>query len=723
MRAKSSKSGWLLAGVIRGNMLGKVVLPGDEELGKKDDDHKPGGVSPRMPNWVSVKAPLRWRRRRILLFLVGLYLVYLFIKNIQDLGIENGRRSPNDDFGFGGVITPPADEQPSRVVDSEPTGPPPGSRTPRAGEPVLRAYEGPIKFYRLAASIHSATHTNGYRQVNRNVLFAMSSLKSASTLLPVICEMARWSKSWVHAAIMGKETISMAELLEINGIDEDKCPVIWHDARPDFMEYSTDQRAESSVISAMTHIYGALHPQVIIVDDALVENDFFVRGIRAKTKMLGMPVIEGPQNWDNLMWMTRLDSASLRSWHHPTVEILIQVPPHSSSIIRLLKSIRAADYSGLNFPHLTIELPGELDVSVRMYLESFTWPPDGEQNLITIRRRVTNYHATQEDSAIRLLELFYPSSTSNSHVLLLSPQAELSAQYYQYIMYTLMKYRYSSFGAVDSANVMGISLELPSTLLDGKSKLTHPKAEDMDSDRYEELFSNTQSVPFLWQAPNSHASLFFGSKWAELHSFLSNRVAKHHQLPKTAPRSKLVSETFPSWMEYMLEFMRARGYSLFYPGASTAETLVAVHNELYHAPEEFGQPTLEEAEGHKLSEEPFLRADKPATLAKNKEPTLIPRSRPLHQALPFDGDLPEIAQLPYFLYNGIAVAPENVSMVAGRYAEEFGEVVGGCKKAAGKHRVVVQGSTRDLFCFGDEKSEDWEDDVVVDDAPIKSKER
>ena len=39
MVATSKNSGWLQEGVIRGSMLGKTMLPTDEELGKKDDDH------------------------------------------------------------------------------------------------------------------------------------------------------------------------------------------------------------------------------------------------------------------------------------------------------------------------------------------------------------------------------------------------------------------------------------------------------------------------------------------------------------------------------------------------------------------------------------------------------------------------------------------------------------------------------------------------------------
>ncbi|KAF1972178.1 hypothetical protein BU23DRAFT_555416 [Bimuria novae-zelandiae CBS 107.79] len=602
----------------------------------------------------------------------------------------------------------------------EPTGPPPGYQAPRAGEAAPRTFDGHFKFYRLAASLNGASHTYGYRAANRNIVFPISSLQSASAMLPMICEMARWRRNYVHAAFMGREDIELARILEINGIDQTKCEVIWHDARPDWTEYSSDTRAELSVMAAMTHINNYLHPQAAIMDDAHSEDGFLVRGVRAKTEALRMPLIEIPRDKsENMMWITKLDAGSLRSWHLPTIDILIQVPPDSSSVARLLKSIRSADYSGMTLPHITIELPAEVDESAERFLDEFRWPRSGYQSRITTRRRIGSQRATQEESAVRFLELFYPSS-KNSHLLLLSPQAELSSQYYQYLMFTLLEYRYSKYAEDDAAGVMGVTLELPSLLLDGKTKLSPPKTGDMHSARYTELFADTKSVPFLWQAPNSHATLFFGDKWAELHSFLSNRVAKHSKAPQ---RNKLVSETLPSWAEYMLEFMRARGYALVYPGAISDEALVTIHYELYRIPEEFAPPKAkhgdEEITPPKHTDEPFLHGDTPPPPPKVPETKVVPSSRPLHLILPFDGDLPEIPHLPYLLHRGDIIPHFNISGVASTYAGKYREIIGGCTIPDGKHRKVIERSARDLFCFGDETDEDWEDDVEVYDADIE----
>ncbi|KAF1936174.1 hypothetical protein EJ02DRAFT_470644 [Clathrospora elynae] len=685
-------------------MLSKTMRPGDEELGKKYDDGK--FLPARRSHWSIWNHTFRWRRRRVLLALAGVFVVYYFFHRTADVfeGPSEAR------YPVGRPITPTY-TKPSAYSD-EPTGPPPGTSIPRHGERTQYAYDGQVRFFRLGKTLRSvAAEDAGFEMTNRNIVFAMSSLKSASTLLPMVCEMSKWSRNHVHAAFMGREDIPLEDLLAINGIDKDKCPAVWHDARPDYTEFSSDARAESAVNGAMAHINTYLHPQAAIMDDSLLENLFFVRGMRSKTTVLNIPLIEVPKDGaEDFTWSTRLDAGSLKSWHAPDIDILIQVPPDSSSVLRLLKSIKEADYSGLKPPRIIIELPAELDASVKEHVENFKWPLHHDNPMaasgLTIRRRITNHRHNQEESAIRFLELFYPS-TRNSHVLLLSSEAQLSPQYFHFARYALLEYKYSTFGAFDNDKLMGVSLELPSVLLDGKTKLDPPSIGDMHTDRHKKLYPNTKSAPFLWQAPNSHATLFFGDKWAELHSFLGNRVSKHQQAPKSASRGKLVSETLPAWTEYMLEFMRARGYSLLYP-ALMSNALVTIHNELYHVPEEFAPPQPKEQKANALLDEPFLRGDEAPHQPQNPEPTVIAGSTPLHVALPFNGDLPEVPHLPQVLYDGQKTELSNVFAIAKTYADIFRVEVGGCKMRKGKHRHVVAGEAGDLFCFGED---DWEDDV------------
>ncbi|KAE8828717.1 hypothetical protein PTNB73_06153 [Pyrenophora teres f. teres] len=714
----TTNSRWLQEGAIRGNMFAKALLPGDEELGKKDDDHKYRPV--RRSGWAIWNHAFRWRRRRTLLALAGLFVVYYYLFN--GVSHEYGEVfEGNSRYPLGRPIST-VYEKPQTYNnpddDDEPTGPPPGMHHPKHGESPPRVYGGDVRFYRLATSLRATSSSSeGYENINRNILFAMSSLKSVATLLPMVCEMSQWNRNFVHVAFMGREDIPVKDLIQINGIDREKCQVVWHDARPDYTEYSSDARAESAVIGAMTHIQRYLHPQVAIIDDPSSEDDFFTNGMRSKTGKMGVPLIEVPRDRvEDLMWLTRLDVGSLKHWHDASVDVLIQVPSHSSSVLRLLNSIKEADYSGLKPPRITLELPAELDVSLKEHLEKFEWHHSGG---LILRRRILSHGHNQEESAIRFLELFYPSSTSNSHVLLLSPQAQLSRQYFHFIQYALLEYKYSFFGDSDNAGLMGISLELPSVLLDGKTKLNLPSTGDMHTTGYEKRYPKMRSSPFMWQAPSSHATLFLGDKWTELHSFLRHRVAKHHKTKKSALRKKLVSETLPAWSEYMLEMMRARGYTILYP-AKHSRPFVTIHNELYYGPEEFTtSPTVDDQES---PSEVFLRAKGQVEPPKYTETDVVPGSVPLHLALPFDGDLPEIPHLPHLLYDGQQIDLVNVSTIAKTYADTFREEIGGCQIPKGKHKKKIAAEAGDLFCYGDEDASDWEDDetreVELFDAPI-----
>lgn len=88
-------------------------------------------------------------------------------------------------------------------------------------------YDGPIKFAALRNSLKAASSLGGNRWINKNFMFAASNLKSAAKLLPMACEMARQEKNDVHFAIAGREQMSIADIREINGVDE-SCSVVMH---------------------------------------------------------------------------------------------------------------------------------------------------------------------------------------------------------------------------------------------------------------------------------------------------------------------------------------------------------------------------------------------------------------------------------------------------------------------------------------------------------------
>ena len=69
---------------------------------------------------------------------------------------------------------------------------------------------------------------------------------------------------------------------------------------------------EVSVTAGVAHIQTFIHPQVIIIDNPSREDPFFITALRSKAMDIGKAVIELPvAATENLMWITRLDSASL----------------------------------------------------------------------------------------------------------------------------------------------------------------------------------------------------------------------------------------------------------------------------------------------------------------------------------------------------------------------------------------------------------------------------
>jgi hypothetical protein len=688
------------------------VLSKDEELGKRDDDFRPK----RSHSAANVFNILRWRKRRLFGLLAGIVLVYLFIANPPtDVRRVGGRRygQPAELGQYAGASTAPR---------KEPTGPPPRPMIDADdGDEEKRYYDGPIKFYRLAASLHSITRTMGQHNTNRNVLFAASSLKSVANLLPMACDMAKWDRNYVHLALLGRDSLSLDEILEINGVSGKDCAVMFHDGRGDYSEYSTDRRLEVSVSGAMRHINEFMHPQAIITDDSLVEDAPFTRAMRVKGKEHHHPVIEIPDGaYEDFLWMTRLDAGSLSCWHRPQIDILIHAPKDSSGgLIRLLKSLESADYAGLRPPRLTIELPNSIEKFTGSYVSQMHWPPGKHSSstsvsTLSLRHRISDQHSSSEQSSLRFLESFFPTSP-DTHVLLLSPQAELSPQYLQYLQYVILEYRYSSFGSPYSGELVGASLDIPSMLLNGSGPLALPTVADMKDRKYleNEKLDKTALSPFIYQAPSSTASLIFSEKWASFHDFVSHRLAAS-QSGKAQKLKKEISETEPAWMEYLLELMRARNWHMLHP----AKSFVTVHNELAQLPEEFLRPEKGQKEDESakpsLSSEgaSFLSADEPPVIVPHTEKKHVSGTQALHSTLPFQGDLPELPHLPLLDYRGDQSSLTQTDDIQREYIAHFREHVGGCDAKEAKRKRVPHGlGTDDLFCLpGLEPDYDEEDE-------------
>ncbi|OTA63642.1 hypothetical protein K449DRAFT_432950 [Hypoxylon sp. EC38] len=675
----------------------------DEELGKKDDDHKPskssGGL--RQPNWHPARGPPRRSLKRIALVLIVATVVYLFIKNIPVLGPDARMRRPS--YAYPPGLAPNAPKRPT-YERPQPAQPKSNNRLSSTPE---RTFNGPVRFLELAPTLQAISGTRGSMLINRNVLFASSSLKSAATLLPIACQMGSELKSYVHFALMSRSDIEIRELRKVNGID-DSCQIIFHDARPDYTQISTDDRMENAVFRAFHHIFNYMHPQAILIDGSSNEEPFFLRAAQQHSKAKKNTLIELPRgSAKRLEWLTKLDSQALRMWNKIHMDILIHaVPGASGSLIRLLRSLSAADYTSSSVPHLTIELPHDIDPPTKRFLETFTWPPTHVYNPtnarhLSLRHHIPHQRISEEESSARFLESFWPAQPEHSHVLVLSPQVELSPDFFHYLKYSLLEYRYSAISTYQhwDRRLFGISLEQPLQLLDGKKSLSLPSV--LKSTRSGDAADGEISTSFLWQAPTSNAVLFLGEKWMELHDFVSRSLEAKQELdPVPALLSeKLVSTQYPSWLEHAFRLARARGYWMLYPGEDTARNLATVHSELNRIPEEYAtQENSKPLLADDASEEEIENVRQ--KIRFGTEIPLAPVS--LLDSLPNEGNLRPFGDLPILTWDGQSTDFEELNSLSAKYAAEFKEIVGKCgKESADKKKEKENLSTQDLFCATD----------------------
>lgn len=203
----------------RGRPLSRF-WPDDEEMAKKDDDlhlHSKHGAQ-----WRAAPPRPRFIAR------LGLYAcvaMLCFVALYELATLTSGGASVRETYKKWeqNPYDPTRRDTPRGVQK-----PLQGSRGSEDGDnEEARTYSGPIKFVELAKSLHAITKTGGSMYKNRNVLFAAASLKSAAVLLPMACQMAGERNNYVHFALVGTSDISIGDLLDINGIDED-CKLLMH---------------------------------------------------------------------------------------------------------------------------------------------------------------------------------------------------------------------------------------------------------------------------------------------------------------------------------------------------------------------------------------------------------------------------------------------------------------------------------------------------------------
>lgn len=190
--------------------------------------------------------------------------------------------------------------------------------------------------------------------------------------------------------------------------------------------------------------------------------------------------------------------------------------------------------------------------------------------------------------------------------------------------------------------------------------------------------------------------LFMGEKWMELHDLVSRSLELYHTSDTTSSllSKKLISTQHPAWLEHALRLSRLRGYWTLYPGEETAKSLVTVHTDLSHIPEEYGKTERPLQLDDKASEEDIEKFM--GQLKKSSDPSLGSGSS--LQTLLEAGSLRPFGNLPLITFDGKQTDLQGLDQLAAEYALAFKTQVGKCEASDMAVKRIVT-STRDLFCL------------------------
>lgn len=144
-------------------MSSKMPLPHssifrDEELGKKDDDHKPRPKSQIGEFWQRRRVPHRRSWKKVVIGIIVLIGLYYFYKNMPT-DLRNPRPRPRYLHG-------------SEIGNSATQEKPPSASDGGEPDEEGHSFNGRIKFYQLAPSLRAFIYGNVVQQgpANRNVV-------------------------------------------------------------------------------------------------------------------------------------------------------------------------------------------------------------------------------------------------------------------------------------------------------------------------------------------------------------------------------------------------------------------------------------------------------------------------------------------------------------------------------------------------------------------------
>ncbi|MBW0522494.1 hypothetical protein O181_062209 [Austropuccinia psidii MF-1] len=296
-------------------------------------------------------------------------------------------------------------------------------------------------------------------------------------------------------------------------------------------------------------------PKIITLDtdtEKLVTEP--TRSNQEEIVLIGLPFDE----IENSDWILGLELVALKNWHKPKIDISVITHDRPKSLERLLNSLKFSRYYG-DRVDLIINMEQTSDRRTRKIVEAFQWAFGSK----IVRQRIIHGGLLPA-----VVEGWYPSTEHDSYGVLLEDDIEVSRQFYGWLKFALLTYRYS--GSVND-RIYGISLYQPQHIElrpEGRKKFNATSV-------LAGLGFEPATIPYVSQVPCSWGAMFFPESWVGFQRFLSFRLADKLngiKLEDPLVASPIRSNRWPqSWKKYMIEWVYLRGLEMIYPNYHNPE--------------------------------------------------------------------------------------------------------------------------------------------------------
>jgi hypothetical protein len=236
----------------------------------------------------------------------------------------------------------------------------------------------------------------------------------------------------------------------------------------------------------------------------------------------------------------------------------------AQQVKRMLSSVKSANYLG-DTVDLSILMNEKTDSLTSKFVNNLQWTV-GEKS---IRHRISGAHPMQI-----FAEAWYPSS-DHEYAIMLDDRIELSNQFYIWIKYNLLKYRYSGISTIPNNSLFGISLYSPRII-------------DTDPTGRQLLYPPHDDYPYLMQVPSSSGALYFPEHWREFHDYITARLTDQSIVKRGSGNRHLFKDSLltvsrsnrwiNSWRKYFDEMIYMRGYVMLYPPSQSSYSTLYITN-------------------------------------------------------------------------------------------------------------------------------------------------